>query len=36
VSDDVRKKVEALAADIKDGRVLVSTEWNGPEFRNPA
>jgi basic membrane protein A len=36
VSDDVRKKVEALAADIRDGRVRVSTEWNGPEFRNPA
>lgn len=36
VGDDIRKKIEALAADIKDGRVRVPTDWSGPEFQTPA
>jgi basic membrane protein A len=35
VSADVRKKVEDLATAIKDGKVQVSTEWSGEEFRTP-
>jgi len=33
---DVRKKVDDLAAAIMDGRVHVSTDWNGAEFPNPS
>lgn len=36
VDEGLRKKIEALAADIKNGKVAVSTTWNGEEFPNPA
>jgi basic membrane protein A and related proteins len=35
LSEDIRKRVEALARQIKDGAVEVPTTWNGPEFPNP-
>lgn len=36
VSDELRKKIDALAADIEKGRVVVSTSWSGEEFATPA
>jgi basic membrane lipoprotein Med (substrate-binding protein (PBP1-ABC) superfamily) len=35
LSDDIRKRVDALAQQIKDGEVEVPTTWNGSEFPNP-
>lgn len=36
VGGDLRRKIDALAADIKNGKVGVSTTWSGEEFPNPA
>ncbi len=31
----VRAKVEETARDIASGKLVVSTEWSGPEFASP-
>jgi basic membrane protein A len=36
LSEDIRKRVDALARQIRDGEVEVPTTWYGPEFPNPA
>ena len=36
LSDDIRKRVDALARQIKNGEVEVPTTWSGSEFPNPA
>jgi basic membrane protein A len=36
IGAEMRKKVDDLAAAIKDGRVYVSTDWSGAEFPNPS
>jgi basic membrane protein A and related proteins len=35
LSDDIRKRVGALAQQIRDGEVEVPTNWSGTEFPNP-
>jgi basic membrane protein A and related proteins len=35
VSDDIRKRINALAQQIKEGGVEVPTTWDGSEFPNP-
>jgi basic membrane protein A and related proteins len=36
LNEDIRKRVDALARQIKDGEVEVPTNWAGSEFPNPA
>jgi basic membrane protein A and related proteins len=35
LSEDIRRRVDALAQQIKEGQVEVPTSWNGTEFPNP-
>lgn len=35
VPDAVKAQVEALADDIRSGKVVVSTTWEGDEFATP-
>jgi basic membrane protein A and related proteins len=36
LSEDIRRRVDALAQRIKDGAMEVPTTWNGAEFANPS
>jgi basic membrane protein A len=36
LGEDIRKRIDALAQQIKDGTVEVPTTWNGAEFPNPS
>jgi hypothetical protein len=35
LSEDIRRRVDALSEQVKGGAVTVPTTWTGPEFPNP-